>query len=140
MKNAHGLPCYFQGNQCSFLLQGKEEDGDRPRCWLLLLAASPFGCSRKLEELLEEARHQCPQCQQSLLLHRGAYLCGERRILLTFQEDSGRSSWLRCQDCKSKWTMPQARIEMLGSRLFGFGLVRFIFSWQVFMIAFVCVW
>lgn len=99
-----------QGNQCSFLLQGKEEDGDRPRCWLLLLAASPFGCSRKLEELLEEARHQCPQCQQSLLLHRGAYLCGERRILLTFQEDSGRSSWLRCQDCKSKWTMPQDRL------------------------------
>ena len=46
-------PC--QGNQCSFLLQGKEEDGDRPRCWLFLLALNPFGGARQMKQLLDEA-------------------------------------------------------------------------------------
>ena len=44
-----------QDNQCSFLLQGKEGDGDRPRCWLFLLALNPFG-GRQMKQLLDEAK------------------------------------------------------------------------------------
>lgn len=113
----------FQENHCSFLLQGKEEDGDRPRCCLLLLALSPFGTTKSVKQLLGEANEVCSQCRQSLLCHRGVYMCGERRILLTFSQET-RNSWLRCRVCRSKWTVPQERLLQLPASVF-FSLLWF---------------
>lgn len=110
-------------NQCSFLLQGKEGDGDRPRCWLFLLALNPFG-GRQMKQLLDEAKEVCSQCRQSLLLHRGVYMCGERRILLTFSNNDCTNSWLRCGECKSKWTVPQERLLQMPASMF-FSLLWF---------------
>eukprot|EP00438_Fugacium_kawagutii_P029455 Skav212647 [mRNA] locus=scaffold681:74402:75124:+ [translate_table: standard] len=48
-------------------------------------------------------------------------MCGERRILLTFEsatEESKASAWLRCRECKSKWTVPQERLLRMPTAAF----------------------
>lgn len=45
-------------------------------------------------------------------------MCGERRILLTFEDSCNASAWLRCRECKSKWTVPQERLLRMPTAAF----------------------
>ncbi|CAJ1456723.1 unnamed protein product [Effrenium voratum] len=127
-------PCPLQNQRskwpCSFLLQGPDgADRDRHRCSLQILDLdwkTSSDCKR-LSDLLAEAGQTCSFCQQSLLLHRAAYLAGNRRVLLTFQsqsEEMPKHSWLRCQACKSKWALPQEQL-LLSSAASFFSLLWF---------------